>query len=142
MRPFSLFVGMIIAVAVIGALWVSFGGNLAPTGRGAELYNPAKETTIEGTIEEVNEFSCPVNEGEIGTHVMVKTSNGMQEVHLAPARVVRAHKIVLPIGVKIHVVGAPFRFHGQDGLIARQITTPTEMFTLRDREGKLVVTQY
>lgn len=101
------------------------------------VYNPANETTAVGTVQEVQEFYCPVTEDR-GTHVVLKTDGGEMLVHVAISRFLRDHKFVINPGEKLQVAGAKIRFHGKEGMIAREIIRGDEIFTLRNTAGKPV----
>jgi hypothetical protein len=143
MKLSSLFIGMIFAVAVIAVLLMVFGVSFhrpLPV-QGAALYNPANEVAVKGVVQEVQEFACPVGEGEMGTHLMLKTGDGVLQVHLAPARIMRSQNLTFAPGDQIEVVGSKFRFQGQGGLIAREVIRGNESFIFRDPQGKLLITQ-
>lgn len=89
MKLSSLLYGMVFAVVVISVLLLILGVNFHPPAsvQGAALYNPSNEITTNGVVQEVQEFDCPVSEGELGTHLMLKTADGVLLVHLAPVRI-------------------------------------------------------
>jgi hypothetical protein len=143
MKPFSLLLGTILAVAVLAVLMLTFGMKPSgPTEQGAALYNVASETTLKGKITAVEDFTCPVSESEIGRHILLQTSSGVVQVHMAPARVMRSQKFSFSPGDQIEVVGSKVRLQGQETLIAREITRGNESFFIRDREGKLMLVQH
>jgi DNA/RNA endonuclease YhcR with UshA esterase domain len=143
MKLSSLILGAVVAVAVIAAvLWV-LGVSFHPpiSAQGAALYNPADEITVTGVVQETQEFDCPVSEGELASHLMLKTPDGMIQVHLAPTRIISGQKLTFSPGDQLEVVGAKFRFEGKKGVIARVITRGNESIIFRDQEGKLLLTQ-
>ena len=143
MKPFSLLLGTILAVAVLGTLLLTFGVKpRGPTEQGAALYNVATETSIKGVVRGVEDFTCPVSESEIGRHIRLQTDNGMLQVHLAPARVMRSQVFSFSPGDQIEVVGSRVRLQGNDTLIAREITRGNESFFVRDRQGQLLLVQH
>lgn len=143
MKPFSLLLGTILAVAVLGTLLLTFGVKpRGPTEQGAALYNAATETSIKGVVRGVEDFTCPVSESEIGRHIRLQTDNGMLQVHLAPARVMRSQVFSFSPGDQIEVVGSRVRLQGNDTLIAREITRGNESFFVRDRQGQLLLVQH
>ncbi|MBZ5705722.1 MAG: hypothetical protein LAN63_10240 [Acidobacteriia bacterium] len=142
MKLSSLFIGMIFAVAVIAVLLMVFGVSFhRPLAQGAALYNPANEVVVRGVVQEVQEFACPVSEGEMGDHLLLKTGDGVVQVHLAPARIMRSQNLKFAPGDQIEVVGSKIRFHGNDDLIAREIIRGNESITFRDSQGKLLMMQ-
>ncbi len=98
-------------------------------------YSPANEVTRAGTVEDVQEFQCPVTD-ERGMHVLLNTDQGKVLVHVATALFMRDHKITLQPGDRLQVTGAKIRYQGKEGMIARQIIRRDEVFTVRDTAGK------
>lgn len=143
MKLSCLLFGAIVAVAVIAVLLLIFGVSFHPpiAAQGAALYNPANEVMVKGTVREVTEFSCPVSEGEMGTHVLVDTGDGLQQIHLAPGRVLRSLNLRFSPGDQIQVVGSKVRIVGSNDIIAREITRGSESIIFRDHSGKLMLAQ-
>jgi hypothetical protein len=143
MKLSSLVVGAISAIAVIAVVLLIAGVHFErPISlQGAALYNPANEIVLKGVVREVQEYACPISEGEMGEHLVVKTDDGVVQVHLAPGRILRSQKISFAPGDQISIVGSKFRFHGNNDLIAREITRGNENFMFRDHEGKLMLIQ-
>lgn len=138
MKPFSLLFGMVLAVAVIAVLLLVFGVR-APQPK--ELtYDPGAVVTERGTVQEVVDYPCPGSQGELGSHLVLKTDHDVIHVHLAPARVVRSVKFNFHPGDQVEVVGSRVEYRGE-GVIARDITRGQEVFRLRDASGKLLIQQ-
>jgi len=140
MKTTSFLFGLVFAVAVICVLLLTFGVSFRSNG--PVKYNAATETKITGSIEEVEDFACPVNDGEIGSHIRVRTSSGIVQVHLAPARIMRAHDIKFAQGERVEVVGSKVHYKGSEDVIAREITRGTDFYVFRNQGGKLVLVQY
>ncbi len=144
MKLSSFIVGTVFAIAVIAVILLVFGVvsfQRPLTTQGASLYNPANEVVVKGTVDGMEDFTCPVGEHEIGSHLLLNTGEGIVVVHLAPARVMRSQAFAFATGDRLEVVGAKFRFRGQNGVIAREITRGGETFMLRDHDGKLLLVQ-
>ena len=142
MKLSSVLIGMLFAVAVSAILLMVFGVSFhRPLAQGAALYNATNEVAVKGVVQQIQEFACPVGEGEMGTHLMLKTDNGVLQVHLAPARIMRSQNLTFAPGDQIEVVGAKIRLQGQDGLIAREIIRGNESFIFRDPQGRLLMMQ-
>jgi DNA/RNA endonuclease YhcR with UshA esterase domain len=109
--------------------------------QGAALYNAADEVVVRGRVQEVQEFDCPVSEGELASHLMLKTTDGVVQVHLAPVRIMAGQKLSFAPGDQIEVVGSKIRLNGKSGVIAREISRGNETFIFRDREGRLLLVQ-
>lgn len=143
MKISSLLYGLVFAVVVISVLLLiaGVGFHRPVTVQGAALYNSANEVTTKGVVQEIQEFDCPVSEGELGSHLLLKTDDGVLQVHLAPVRIMSGQNLHFAPGDQIEVVGAKVRLMGENGLIAREITRGNESYIFRDREGKLLLTQ-
>ena len=144
MKLSSFIVGTICGLAVIAVVLMLFGVlsfHRPVTLQGAALYDSRNEVVATGSVASVDEFTCPVGENEIGGHLILTTAREDLLIHLAPGRVMRSQSFSFVAGDKLQVVGAKFRFRGQNGVIAREITRGNETFVLRDHEGKLLVTQ-
>ena len=133
----------LVALAALVVLLLILGVNFRPpvTAHGAALYNPATEVVVRGSIERVLDFTCPVSEGEMGSHLMLKTPDGIVQVHLAPGRIMRSQHLSFAPGDRILVVGSKVRILGSNDLIAREITRGQEDFVFRDRAGNLLLVQ-
>jgi len=143
MKISSLLYGMGFAVVVVSVLLLVMGVSFhrPVSAQGAALYNAADEVVIGGLVREVQEFDCPVSEGDLASHLMLKTANGVIQVHLAPVRIMASHKLSFAPGDQIEVVGSRVQFDGKNGVIAREITRGNETFIFRDGKGKLLLVQ-
>ena len=143
MRLSSLILGTIVAVAVVvivlSVLDVSFHRSV--TGQGAALYDPAKEITVRGVVQGVEEFDCPVSENELAGHLTLKTPDGVFQVHLAPTRILQGQKLSFAPGEALEVVGGRIRLAGKNGIIAREIIRGNESIIFRDPKGNLLLVQ-
>lgn len=143
MKWFSVVFGMVLAVAVIAVLLLIFGVKFQnPSSvQGAALYDPNTEITITGTVDQVSEFACPVSEGEIGSHLVVKTADRTYVVHLLPSRIMRSQKLVFKPGEKVQVVGSQPPHLERDAIIAREIVRGDETLVFRDHQGNPMMKQ-
>lgn len=98
-------------------------------------YDPATETKVSGTIEEVREFECPVS-GTIGYHIALKTGDGMAMVHIAASKFMKDYEITFEKGQHIDVVGSKVRLEsGEDAVLAREIVRGQSTYAFRDKQG-------
>ena len=143
MKMKSLLYGMAFAVVILAVLLLVLGVNFQrPSSvQDAALYNPADEVTLKGVVQDVQEFDCPVSEGELGSHLMLKTTDGVLQVHLAPVRIMSGQNIKFAPGDQIEVIGAKVRVAGKKGVIAREIVRGNEDLVFRDRAGNLLMVQ-
>ncbi len=130
MRNLKIIIGTLTVVLI-----VLFTALPSRRERDSLAYSPKNESTIAGTVEEVQEFFCPVTDDR-GTHVKLKTEDGTVMVHVAMSRFLRDHKISFNPGERWQVTGAKIRFEGRQGMIARQMARGGEVYTLRDTSGK------
>ena len=138
MKSYSLILGLILGMLVIGVLVIGFGGSQDPA---SIRYNAATETTVQGKILHIDEFACPVAEGEMGEHLVLQTSSGPVQVHLAASRIMRSVNFPFKVGEGIAVVGSRVKFRGHQDVIAREIIAGDEIFRLRDSSGQLLLKQ-
>lgn len=142
-RLSSLLLAMIGAVLLIVAALLVLGVHFRRpvAAQGAELYNTMTEVTVTGIVTEVREFACPVSEGEMGSHLRLKTTDGEVLVHLAPGRILRSQNIKFDPGDRLIVAASRTSVVGSKDLIAREIVRGSEDYVLRDRSGRLMVVQ-
>jgi DNA/RNA endonuclease YhcR with UshA esterase domain len=98
-------------------------------------YDAAKQVVVEGYVEEVREFRCPVS-GTVGAHITVKTNSGSIEVHLAPVTFMKKYEIVIAKGDRVAVQGAKILFEGKPALIAKIVADDATTYAFRDSGGK------
>jgi hypothetical protein len=144
MKLSRLILGAIFGIAVIAVVLMISGVvsvHRPLTAQGDALYSPANETTVKGRVSGAQDFTCAVAGHEMGSHLTLDTPQGPILIHLAPARVMRSQQFSFATGDQIEIVGAKFSFHGQDGVIAREVTRGNETFVIRDPGGKLLLEQ-
>ena len=101
----------------------------------APKYNLATEVKVEGVVQEVQQFWCPIN-GDEGTHLVLKTDIGVLEVHVAPLRFLQGNGVSFSKGDQIAAVGSTVIYQGHDAMIARKITRGDETFAFRQPNGR------
>jgi hypothetical protein len=142
MKLSSIFLATFCAIVLIAVLMLMLGINVHRVpAQGAKLYNPGTEVTIKGVVADVKDFACPVSEGEMGSHLMLKTGEEMVQVHLAPGRIMRSNKLSFGTGDQLTVIGSKVQLYGNKDVIAREIIRGNEDFVLRDREGNSMLVQ-
>jgi len=100
-------------------------------------YNTSAEVRIQGVVQEVQEFYCPVS-GETGTHLKVATEKGTVQVHVAPTRFLSRKQWQFVKGDPVEIVGAAVTVQGRQGLMARTVIRGREVVALREENGKPV----
>ena len=98
-------------------------------------YSPDSEITLQGKIEQVKEYRCPVT-GTVGSHITVAAEGTLIEVHLAPAAFLKDYDIVLKAGDQVKVQGVKITFQEKPAMLARSVSVERETFLFRDQKGK------
>jgi len=134
---------MVLGVGVIAVLLMISGVSFHQplTSQGAALYNASNEMQVAGVVVSTEEFACPISEGELEWHFMLKAGDKQLQVHLAQSRILRSNNIQFSPGEQVQVVGAKLKYRGNDGLIAREILRGDETLIFRDTAGKLLMVQ-
>jgi len=107
---------------------------LSPTRRPL-AYHPNAEVAVQGIVQNVQEFYCPVS-SETGTHLTLATEKGQVQVHVAPSHFLNVKQWHFAKGETVAVIGSPIKFQGRDAIIARTITRGTETVAVRSENGK------
>lgn len=100
----------------------------------APKYNAATEVKVQGIVEEVQQFWCPINSDE-GTHLMLKTDTGILQVHVAPRRFLEGNGVSFSKGDEVAVVGSRVTYEGHNAMIARKVTRGDQTFAFRQPDG-------
>ena len=137
-KSYSLLFGTLGAIVVIAGLLLVFGVRFTSD---YMTYDAAKEMTVNGTVTGFSEFACPGADGELERHLTLKTADREYEIHLAASRIMRSVGWQFKEGQTMQVLGAPVKFRGKTGLIARQITSGDNVYTFRDPSGMLLLKQ-
>lgn len=108
---------------------------LAQPGRGMGMprYDKATETTLHGTVQEVQSHQGRM--GGTGTHLLLKTDAGVVEVHVGPANWLADKKYTFANGDALQVLGSKVTVAGQDAFLAREITKGDTKIVLRNENG-------
>lgn len=102
-------------------------------GQRARMYNPANETTVNGTVEEVKTVTG--RRRWSGTHLTLKTADKTFDVHLGPSAFLKEKGFSFEKGDEIEVTGATTKVKGSEALIAREVKKGSETLVLRDAQG-------
>jgi len=97
------------------------------------MYNPATEVTLQGTVQELKQFTGP--RGMVGTDVVLKTDTENLDVRLGPAAFLTQNKFELAKGDQIQVTASKVQLNGADILLAREVKKGEQTLTLRDAQG-------
>jgi hypothetical protein len=97
-------------------------------------YDPATETTVTGTVDEVRQVPGP-GKGPGGLHLMLRTDAGVQEIDVGPAAFVSSKSITFAKGDSLSVTGSRITRAGGAAIIAREIKKGDQLLTLRDSKG-------
>jgi hypothetical protein len=103
-----------------------------PGGR-ARMYNPATETTVTGTVEEVK--TVEGRHGWHGTHLTLKSADKTLDVHLGPESFLKAKGFSFAKGDQVEVTGSKVSAKGGEAIVAREVKKGGETLVLRDAQG-------
>lgn len=122
----------LVAVAVGSALAQPPGRGMGPMG--PMMYDTAKEVAVSGTVQDVKQMHGM--RGMTGTHLIVKTTDAVLDVHVGPTPWLADQKYEFAAGDSLQIVGSRVTLNGVDSLIAREITKGETKMTLRDESGR------
>jgi DNA/RNA endonuclease YhcR with UshA esterase domain len=102
-------------------------------------YDVTKETTIQGTVEDVQTGTRgPAGQGMMmmmGVHLTVKTADNTVTVMLGPAWFLKDENFTFAKGDQVEVTGSPMHMGNTDSLVARQVKKGDAVLVLRDAQG-------
>jgi len=125
---------LIVALAAL-ALSAGAGDPKPQQANGAPKYDPATETTIKGTVQEIKTFACKIG-GPSGYHLEIKTEKGVVEVHVAASKYLTQYQFEFAVGDEVEVLGSMVQMDGKDALLARSIKKGQMTYTFRDKKGE------
>jgi hypothetical protein len=123
-----------LAAALLLALPLAATGPKPPQANEVPKYNPATETTIKGTVQEIKTFACKLG-GASGYHLEVKTEKGVVEVHVAAGKYLTDYDFQFAVGDEVEVTGSTVQMDGKDAFLARIIKKGQTTYTFRDKAG-------
>ncbi len=122
----------IILLAAFASVALALAQSQRGPGMGMPNYDPKTETTVSGTVQEVQQHQMM---GHQGTHLLVKTETGEVEVHLGPASYLAQHQFSFAKGDHVEVTGSMVKMSGKDALLARQVKKDGKPLVLRNAQG-------
>lgn len=125
---------MLLLLAGFSLLAFAQSGGGQGQGRNVPRYDPSTEATFKGTVERVEEVDHPGFRGK-GLHAMLKTDQGMFDVHIGPASFVAKEQLTIAKGDELEVVGSKVKHDGSDAIIARTVKKGGKTTTLRNQKG-------
>ncbi len=128
-------VSLMASLMAIGALVLPLASAQMGPGPGgrARMYNPATETTLKGTVEEVKTIAG--RRGWQGVHLTLKTEDKTLNVHLGPEAFLKEKGFSLAKGDQVEIVGSTITLKGGEALIAREVKKGGETLVLRNAQG-------
>lgn len=128
-------VGMMsfVFLAALAAFGQQMGAGRGP-GRGMSNYDPKTEMTVAGTVQEVQLQTG--RRGNSGTHAVVKTQDGLLNVHMGPTAFLAKEGLSLAKGDSVEITGSKVTVGGKDAFIAREVKKDGKSYVLRDSAGK------
>ena len=136
MKPlFGLSKTLLLAVVLAGlGAFSTLGQSRQGPGKGRPIYDPKTEETVTGVIQEVKLVAGSGRSP--GTHLILKTETGVEDIHVGPNWYLTQQKYVLAKGDQIEIVGSKVNFRGVEVIIARQIKKGENTWALRDERGR------
>jgi len=144
----ALFALAVVALCIPQPIAAQMGSGSGP-GRAMRgpLFDPATETTVKGTVKEVQQLTgkpipgssgtmsgtCP--RGWSGTHLTLTTDEGTLIVHVGPTAYLTSKNFSFAKGDELTITGSEVQYQGSDFLIAREIIKGGRTLTLRDTKG-------
>ncbi len=101
--------------------------------RGAPSYDPKTVISVSGTVAKVTQQTGP--RGWNGTHLSLKTQDGVVDVHLGPASFISQQGFQFTEGDQIEVTGSKITYQNATAIIAREVKKGGKVLTLRDEQG-------
>ena len=72
----------------------------------------------------------------VATHAVVKTQNGVLDVHVGPSYFLMKEGLSLEKGDSVKMTGSKVTVNGQEAFIAREVKKAGKIYVLRDSAGK------
>lgn len=125
-RRFATFTVLVLNTLIVSSLF-------AQGGRGARLYDPSTEATVQGKITAVT--SSTGRAGWKGIHLKVESQGQQYDVHVGPAAYIEKNGFTYAVGDEVEIVGSEVTYNGAKALIAREMTSGGKTLPLRDKQG-------
>ena len=129
MKVRNLILSLLFATLAIGTQAQMGSG----PGNHMSNYNPKTEVTASGTVDRVTQESG--SRGWQGTHLFLKTDNGVIEVHVGPANYIASQQFAFGAGDVVEVTGSKITMQNKDVLLAREIKKDGKTLVLRNAQG-------
>lgn len=127
---------VILATGILLAVALQASDAQSSAGQGfAFAYDSAKEITVAGNVREV--VTHPAPGSAVGIHLLISSDGKIIDAHLGPF-LSAANREALALGQPVEVVGVNANIHGQDLILARQLTIGERQVTIRNQRGFLV----
>ena len=97
-------------------------------------YDLAQEVKVKGEVLEIKEYECPIS-GGMGAHIVLQTSEGPVEIHLALASYLSEYGISFTKGDKLEIIGNKITFHDVPAMLVRKIIKDQSEYAFRDPKG-------
>lgn len=132
----------ILAAGIVAACLLAATPLLGqPRGRGqaAPRYDLSTETTVNGTVESVDQVTGPGGgrgrRGLGGTHIALRTGAAAIEVHLGPTAFMNEKKVAVAKGDVLEILGSRVTIDDEPVFLAKEVKKGDSVWTLRDAAG-------
>ena len=133
MRAMQIFLGAWMLALLVFSAAVS--QDKASPSHETYTYDTTNSKIMTGIVLEVRDYKCPVS-GAVGSHITLKRSGEIIEVHLGPATFLKEYEIVINKGDEVTIEAAPILFEGKPALLAKTVADGKSMYAFRDARGR------
>lgn len=135
MRAIRIILGTWMLALFAALVPAAFSQDKASPSRETYTYDTSTSKITTGIVVDVKEYKCPVT-GTVGSHITLKRSGELIEVHLAPAAFMKQYEIVINKGDEVAIEGAPILFEGKPALLAKTVAVGGATYAFRDAKGR------
>jgi sporulation protein YlmC with PRC-barrel domain len=101
-----------------------------------ELYNPDKQTTINGKVDDVS-YLAPLPGMAIGTQLTVSGEGKIHKVQLGPMSHLSQENVSFRPGEEVKITGSAIQIEGNTVIMAATVQTGDRTLKLRDKQGNV-----
>jgi hypothetical protein len=125
---------ILILLLFVALLGIGTQAQMGPgPGKCMSNYDPKSELSMSGTVDHITQQSG--HRGWQGTHLFVKTDNGVIEVHVGPTDYIASQQFSFATGDVVEVTGSNIKMQGKDVVLAREIKKEGKTLVLRNAQG-------
>ena len=135
MRSIRAFLGTWMVALLVGVIPLAVSQDRISAPHETYPYDVSSQKVTTGIVLEIKDYKCPVT-GTVGSHLTLKRSGDIIEVHLGPAAFLKQYEIVINKGDEVAIEGAPILFEGKPALLAKTVAVGKLTYAFRDAKGR------